>query len=756
VIKTRIVTDLSEGRALWERFVPVETIWDFWDVRACFHRHFRRPICFIVAEGAGGDCGFLPLSWVEESGCHQYFPGETWHGASWVEHNRIVADSDETARALLNACPGQYHLRYLTPNSAVPMMLKTVDELSYRFLPQQYGCDMQAYFREFSGKSLKRLKRETASIESSGAEYRYDVQPDFERMLAMNQERFGVRSYFNDRRFLESFRSLFLLFRERGWLRLTSLHLAGDLAAVDLGAAVNGIYTLMGGGTNAAYPGVAKSINLHHMQRGCAEQYAAVDFMCGDFSWKNKFHLASQPLYLLSNAAFAAAVPESAPVARQASPVVLRGPVEERVLVVGTTSDYIDYIRLNFPGRAVFVTDPSERAHAAESAPAPADEVLCPLDRQAEAWGQVRRHLAQYNLRATGVACFDCESMRLASFIARDLRLPYPSDEAVVACRSKFISRRLWQRVGLACPAACQIENADEAVRFFNDCGGKKTVLKPLTGSGSELVFVCETADDCVRAFSAMRRSMAGQLNSRMYAPYEHEGRTTDPRRTMLMEEFVEGLEYSCDFMLDGDNVEIIRVARKWPKSGFAPGTIMAYAVPEIVPGMAPGALERQLGAAARALGIERAICMADFIMGNNGLTLLEIASRPGGDCMPELIRSSSGLDIIRLALDFAQRLPVTIPPPSQWRRLVGLRFFTSRSEEITAIDANAVSRDPRVLEVKIPLRPERHLIRTSAGFPVRFLGHAIFQPDAPGGIEAECRELDAKLTLEFAEILIA
>ena len=51
----------------------------------------------------------------------------------------------------------------------------------------------------------------------------------------------------------------------------------------------------------ADFPSVAKLINLHHMQRACRERLNLIDFLCGDFSWKKKFHLTENPLYLLSN-----------------------------------------------------------------------------------------------------------------------------------------------------------------------------------------------------------------------------------------------------------------------------------------------------------------------------------------------------------------------------------------------------------------------------------------------------------------------
>ena len=86
----RIVDDPIECRQLWECVMPAELVTDDWSFRACFEAQYRRPSCFIVAEDGVRICGLLPLSWIEEADCYGYFPGETWHGKTWLEQNRLI------------------------------------------------------------------------------------------------------------------------------------------------------------------------------------------------------------------------------------------------------------------------------------------------------------------------------------------------------------------------------------------------------------------------------------------------------------------------------------------------------------------------------------------------------------------------------------------------------------------------------------------------------------------------------------------
>ena len=299
--KIRIASDLEECRQIWQHVMPAESIADLWEVRNCFQRHFGHRPNFIVAEDSRGICGLLPLSWIEESRCYGYFPGEIWHGRTWLEKNRIYSRGGTQPSDLLARIHAPYHLRYLLPYPGWSHAEMAIDEIGYLFLPPQYDFEIQNYYHEFSHKSIKQILREVAAIEDLGVAYRYDDLADFDLMVEMNISRFGADSYFYDSRFKEGFRSLVNLLNTQGWLRFTTVLINGEPAAVDMGCVYRGVYTVMAGGTNSRYRGVAKLINLHHLQRACQQRLQRVDFLCGDFHWKKQFHLTPRPLYLLSS-----------------------------------------------------------------------------------------------------------------------------------------------------------------------------------------------------------------------------------------------------------------------------------------------------------------------------------------------------------------------------------------------------------------------------------------------------------------------
>ncbi|MEJ2165464.1 MAG: ATP-grasp domain-containing protein [Desulfobacterales bacterium] len=414
-----------------------------------------------------------------------------------------------------------------------------------------------------------------------------------------------------------------------------------------------------------------------------------------------------------------------------------------KVLVVGTTPDYIDWIRTGCPGRALFLTDPAVRRDAQEPCPLPTEEILCNLTNYDAVRRALQRHLDSAGLQLDGVACYDCESMELAAVLARERGLPYPSVETVNNCRDKYLSKSIWQRQGLLTPQVKQIRSAAEAADFSRELGGP-CVLKPLSGSGSELIFRCDDARACRESFQKITGGMRQRRTNRLYKSFFSD----DP--VILAEALVDGHEYSCDFVVQGGRAEVIRLTRKIISSRGPFGTALGYLLPGVLPPAVDEAdLLQTLARSANALGLERALCMLDFIIYQDHIFLLELAPRPGGDCLPFLLRRCRNLDILKLFLDFCQGRPLHLPEKSDLRPAIGLRLHARQSGTLKKIDADRLQRDKRVVEIYLTRRPGHRIKMPPEDYDSWLLGHVIFHPDAHSDPEAQCRELIEKLVVE-------
>ena len=418
-----------------------------------------------------------------------------------------------------------------------------------------------------------------------------------------------------------------------------------------------------------------------------------------------------------------------------------------RVVVVGTTSDYIELIRRRYPHRALFLTDPGERARASEETPGAAEEILCDFTNAAKVFTVLNDHLRRYALALDGVACFDCEYLAFAAVLAKGYGLPFPSPSAVAQSRNKFLSKEAWKRAGVFCPGAAVVHQRSELSHFL-DWLGKPVIMKPLTGSGGELVFHCRDHRDCLQAYDTILHRLTQAGENRLYVKDPETSGDLNPLHDVVLEQFIPGQEYSCDFFLENGRLEVIRTAKKIPTVGIQVGaTTAAYVVPAELPDEMPSRVFLdQLHRAATALGLERALCMVDFIVWQGNAYLLELTPRPGGDCLPWLIQQSCGLDMIGLALDMAQGRNISTPVSQSWKTLVGLRLFASHSGAVKEIDDGDLRRDPRVQEVLIKRKPGHRVILPPKDYDSRLFGHVIFKPKMITGLEAECAELAGKL----------
>lgn len=419
--------------------------------------------------------------------------------------------------------------------------------------------------------------------------------------------------------------------------------------------------------------------------------------------------------------------------------------LEDRVLVVGTTADYIEILDRSFPRRCLFVTLPQERAEWPGLAPDAADEILCELDSFDVVMAELKEHLRERSQQLTGVACYDCESMRLASRIARAFGLPFPSEASILTCRSKILSKQMWRANKVACPPSGIVRSEDDVRAFFASVG-HPIVLKPLTGSGGELVFFCSTADEAVANFRILQNKLAHHPDERMYGQ-QNMAAGHDPQDLIGAERFVGGEEFSCDFILDRGQVTVIRLIKK---IHYYFGAVLGYQILkdyEQVGG--ENDLKSNLKAAAESVGLDRAMAMVDMKVEDGKIYFIEMTPRPGGDCLPPLIKESSGFDTLKAALDFSEGRPLDVTPIAKHKPLVGVHLFAQASGTIRQISARDLVDDDRVILYHLKQSVGDKVRLPPEDYDSRVLGYAVIEPKGRD-VRQECLEIMNLLKVEI------
>ncbi|MFW9780621.1 MAG: acetyl-CoA carboxylase biotin carboxylase subunit family protein, partial [Candidatus Heimdallarchaeota archaeon] len=263
-------------------------------------------------------------------------------------------------------------------------------------------------------------------------------------------------------------------------------------------------------------------------------------------------------------------------------------------------------------------------------------------------------------LSPRGVACFDCESLIAASRLAFHQGRPFPCPEAIISSRNKYECRKIWSNAGVISPRATVVSNLNETLKFFRQVK-KDIVLKPICGSGSELLFYCKDEATIEESVSVMKEQLPRRIGNPLFRPISHPSLRNgyiDPCRLWLAEEFVDGPEFSCDFVLHNDQVVIVRETGKIKAPGMTFGSILAYVIPPSYPvGFKKDNLHMALKKCAKSLGFNRGHFMADFIIKDGDTFIIEISARPGGDSIPDLLITATGFDLIGYHLDLVSEI---------------------------------------------------------------------------------------------------
>ena len=406
----------------------------------------------------------------------------------------------------------------------------------------------------------------------------------------------------------------------------------------------------------------------------------------------------------------------------------------DRVLVVGTTSDYIERVRLARPDQVVFLTAPAVRRNAKEPRPEAGEEIPWESTEYKAVRKAVKNHLANWLIRVRGVACFDCEAMETAARLAADFGLPYPSVDAVLSSRDKYVCKRIWRDGGIACPLTQPIHGKADVLDFLGR-HPKGMVLKPFCGSGSELVFFCQTPEQCEQGFNLIKEGLAMRTDSELFA------NTLCSGYRMLAEAWIDGPEYSCDFLLDKGRATILRTTRKIKMHDMPFGTASGYALCEKADDGRPEMADL-LQKAADLLGIRGGICMVDYILEEGRPVLIEMTPRPGGDCLPYLLEAAGGVDTLGLTIDVAARRPVTMGENRTYEPLVGFRIHAHHGGVLKSIDATALTKEKNVRQVSLIREPGHAIKMPPEDYDSWFLGHVIFMPDGETPLSAQCKRL--------------
>ena len=419
------------------------------------------------------------------------------------------------------------------------------------------------------------------------------------------------------------------------------------------------------------------------------------------------------------------------------------------VLVVGTTPDYVLRLYEDIPEPLVFLTDSRFDGDPRLQDVPPESLVFSHLEECDES---ILPTLST-QMRIAGVACFDCESLLLASRLAHGLELPFPPWQAIARARNKFEARRTWTAQGISSPYASLSSDLKETLGFFHH-HGENIVLKPLSGSGSELLFHCTKEDEVRRAVEIMEEELPKRRGNPLFYPFPDpvHGHEIDPCRSWIAEEFVSGEEFSADFVYQGGEIVLIRETGKVKATDKPFGSVLAYTFPPVYPeGFRKEQLLEILKRAVQSLGFDWGFFMVDYVIRGGLPVLIELTPRPGGDSIPDLVKIGAGRYTLDLYLQFVTRKFQPPAPISQRpQSYASINLYAPKEGTIVKLDGERIRKLPHVRSIFFKKKVGECVILPPRDYDNRLLGYCIVAT-APGtDLIEECRRLEKLLVVSI------
>lgn len=274
-----------------------------------------------------------------------------------------------------------------------------------------------------------------------------------------------------------------------------------------------------------------------------------------------------------------------------------------------------------------------------------------------------------------------------ASRVATAIGLPAANPEAIATCRNKWKQATELQGRSIAIPET-RLATSVRDVENILAQAILPVVVKPVSGSGSSGVRLCDSAAAAIRAFESARGALLDQVDL--------------PSPDILIQQYVEGKEYSAEIIAYHGTLHCLGILAK--HKGPAPYFVeVGHDFPAPLPEPSLQGLTSFAAGAVSALGLNFGPAHVEFVITESGPVIIEVNPRLAGGMIPVMLSHALGTSILDMVIRLYAGEGFTPPPASA--RAGAIRFrLAQTSGKLKRLD---FSRNPE------PTVPEAGLLKS-------------------------------------------
>lgn len=266
----------------------------------------------------------------------------------------------------------------------------------------------------------------------------------------------------------------------------------------------------------------------------------------------------------------------------------------------------------------------------------------------------------KYNISAVVTAATDKPLVMMAR-VAKELGLRFYSEETAIWSTDKFQMKQRFIEGGIPCAKGRLISKAEEANDFYFP-----VIVKPRDNSGSRGVILCRTTEELSDAINeALQYSKLG---------------------TVLVEEFIEGQEYSIEALHYDGKSEVTQFTEK-TTTPFPYNVELGHKQPANLSEEQKVNIRHLISKIADCMHFENCASHTELKINERGIYIIETSPRLGGDYITSTLTPlSTGINLEDQLLNIATGTPVDTVT-GRVDKASAVHFFSLPEGTITSID---------------------------------------------------------------------
>lgn len=270
-------------------------------------------------------------------------------------------------------------------------------------------------------------------------------------------------------------------------------------------------------------------------------------------------------------------------------------------------------------------------------------------------------------------------SMNVMGRLNDELGLSGISRETALRATNKHLMREAFERYGAPSPKSYCFDQPEDAWECFCNELPNAAILKPSRNSGS-------------RGIAKILKGISKEEFAELFERSKSESRDN----TVMLEQFIEGPEFSVEIITWKGKVNVLTVTDK--KTTDAPYFVeLGHNQPSVFPEEVVEEIKVAAVLGVKALEVNNCACHAELKVQDGKAYIMEIGARMGGDFIStELTHLSTGIDMVAAAIDCALGIEPCLVPKEP-KHGVCIRYFCPKPGKLVSFSNMEVLNDPRV-----------------------------------------------------------